>query len=257
MAINATPATGTDNAQAVQAAPSQDMSQAPARAVLVAETTQHIYQSSSGARHGIPLGAVRRLVPNVSPENLAMAGGSGLAAHVNRLLVPAWCQLINDWPNKAEHPQRDMYATTDCGSQATAMAVYSATGVELPEGLIRDYISDCVGPLTQGLTTASDLVAYLKSPHCNFTNARAVDEPWPQVQRTIMTEIAAGRPVLILGNWYVGTLHWEVGTDYDALQGLGTNDPWDGRHKGITWQDYANRVNTGVVVLPGEVARHG
>lgn len=223
--------------------------------------TGRIYTTdTAGVGHGIPLRMIRKLTRNIDPTDPAygdMAGGSGVP-HTSELLpIPAWSQLIDDYPNKSEHPARDMYATTDCGSQCSAMSIYSARGVELPEGIIRDYISDCVGGLDQGLTTAQDLVAYMRSPHVNFRNARWVQQPWPQVQRTLQEELAARRLVLILGHWYVGTLHWEVARWYDVYKGLKTNNPWDGGLDYVTWQDYANRINTGILVLTGEEAHYG
>lgn len=229
----------------------QPQDDAPAYAVNVARAT--LGYTSDVATHGIRRGQLRLLTRNVGD----MAGGGALAKHVDDLPIPVWCQLINDYPNHAEHPQRDVDATTDCGSQCCAMAIYSARGVELPEGIVRDYISDCVGGLSQGLTTADDLVAYLRSPHVNMPGARAVQQPWPQVRDTIQEELTAHRLVLILGAWYAGTLHWELARGYDTLAGLRTNDPWAGRIYGTTWQDYANRINTGILVLTGETAHHG
>lgn len=231
-----------------------DLEHMPAYAVTVQDVgSGYGYQTGDPSiKHGIHKGSMRMLTATAD-----LAGGNATPSHVNALPIPAWCQLIDDYPNKTENSYRDRYATTDCGSQASAMAIYSARGIEIPEGIVRDYISDCVGGLNQGLTTADDLVRYLRSPHVNFRNARAVTQPWPQVQHTIQDELAAKRPVLILGHWYVGTLHWEVARSYDALQGLGTNDPWDGKFKGITWQAYASRVNTGVLVLVGERAIYG
>jgi len=168
------------------------------------------------------------------------------------LPVPAWSQRVQDGPDDTG---RDLFATTDCGEQAVCMVTYSAHRIEIDEGLVRGFISQHYTDMQDGRTTADMLVWYLSSRHNNCPHAHVVTGDGPLVVETIKRELLDGCPVLVLGGWYQGTLHWEVARGYDQ-QHVITCDPWDGQSKATTWTDYLSRVDHGTLVVTRALARY-
>ena len=230
-----------------------DLADAQAHAAPIAAALDDTPTPADSPAHGTAAAAVG----NGTALERAIAahpeqGGGAVPGHIATLPCPAWSQLIGDNPDGSH----DIFQATDCGSQAVCMVTFACQHVELPEGIVREFIRAHFGEQGDGCTTPEQLAWYLSSIHNNFPHAHVErDDNAPGLIERIKANLRDGTLVLVLGEWYTGCLHWVVARGYDEHQ-LVYNDPWTGTSKAITWGAYVERVNQGALVVTRGQARY-
>jgi hypothetical protein len=161
------------------------------------------------------------------------AAGAGRAP----LAAPAWNQLNDVLPDG----QQDPYATSDCGEESVAMALYACGGPNLPAGVLRMLLG---GPGRAGTTTAAEL-AYLLALFGVKAHVRQADPDaaWTEWQHSYQARYLA----IALGYWVSpGFLHWVLVREADEGH-LTFNDPWGGQVRTLEKQE-AQKLYGGVYV---------
>lgn len=145
--------------------------------------------------------------------------------------APAWDQLQDPLSTGVLPAQRYQ----ECGEECCAEVIYQQHGVEISADALRSQLRGAGGP---ALTSGQDLVKILRR-----NNVAAALHTWPAAEAPghIRESAAAGRSVVVLGQWISPTvLHWVLVTTAD-LAGVSYNDPWGGLHQTATWAAFGER----------------
>lgn len=192
-------------------------------AVLVGAVAGYIQLRGQSIRQAVQLQAVKEQVQQGSGgATTVVAVPSPVGAGVRpALAAPIWNQLNDPLPDA----QQDPYATTDCGEEATAMAIAACGGPQLPAGVLRQLLG---GPQRPGVTDAAALV-YLLNLFKIPAHPRQCDPDTAWIEWSHAFD--AGKLVIALGYWVsAGYLHWVL-IRQTGPQALTFNDPWGGTEK--------------------------
>lgn len=161
------------------------------------------------------------------------AAGAGAAPR-----YPRWNQLADPLPDGTLPAGR----YDECGEECCSMLIYAQHGVPTPADYLRYELG---GPGRPPLTTAADLVRILGL--CNVpSSAELVGAD--QVAGRLQRVTAAPGAAIALGTWIApGILHWILVTRADTA-GCGANDPWGGRRRIWTWEEF-RRAYAGELVV--------
>lgn len=205
-------------------------------ALLMARTYVQVANILQGLhRAGVPMRGGQGAATLASSSSVTSPATRPLARPA--LWAPRWDQNNDRLPDGS----LDRYSSTDCGEECVAEVVYAVRGVPLTAGDVRYLLG---GAQRIGTTSGRDLVQALAVCHIP---AKSVDLDSTAAQASVLGVFQDGRFSVALGEWVTpGMLHWVLIRRADAT-GILFNDPWGGRQRSLTWQDF-QRLYKGVLV---------